>query len=93
MNDERFEGIRTPRHQTHCRLGIFGVTLHRDLGEVQTIREVQQATHDRPDPFERTQSKGSGEFGRSRRSVPSIASGAERIQDEILEEGKGTDKI
>ena len=42
-NAEEFEGVRTPpsRHQIHYRIDVFGVTLDRDLGEVETIWEVQ----------------------------------------------------
>jgi hypothetical protein len=90
---ERFEGVRTLRHQIHYRLDIFGETRRCDPGEVETTREAQQSTCERADIVGGPQVEGPGELGRGRRSVPSITSGAERNHREILEEGKGTYKI
>jgi hypothetical protein len=62
-NFERSESVRTSRHQTHCRLAILMATQYRDLGEVETIREVQQSTWDRVDTSDDPQVEGPGEFG------------------------------
>ena len=49
----------------------------------------------RTDPPNHPQVKGPGEFGRCRRSVPSINFdlGAEHNQRQILEKGEGTDEV
>jgi hypothetical protein len=90
---ERFEGVRTLRHQIHYRLDIFGETRHCDPGEVETTREAQQSTCERADIVGGPQVEGPGELGRGRRSAPCIISGAEGNHREILEEGKGAYKI
>ena len=63
INAERFEGIRTLRHQIYHRLDIFYETHHRDLGEVKAARELQQPVHGRADPAGNREVKISGEFG------------------------------
>jgi hypothetical protein len=60
-NVNGFQGVRTPRHQIHHRVGAL-VEPYCDLGEVETIRKAQQSACDREDPPEDIQIEGSGEF-------------------------------
>jgi hypothetical protein len=93
-NLKGFEVVRAARHQIRCRLDIFVETCYHDLDEVETIREVQQSTHGRAGTSERSsQVEGPGEFGRGRRSIPWFILLAEKNPREILEKGKGTDKV
>jgi hypothetical protein len=90
---QRFEGVRTLRHQIHCRLDVLFDRHYLDPGEVETTWEAHQSTCDRADTFESLQFEGPGEFGRGRRGVPGITSVSESNQREILEKGEGTDEV
>jgi len=60
---ERFQGVRTPRHQTYHQID-FCVEEHRaDLGEVETTGEVQQLGYGITCFPEHPQTKGPGEVG------------------------------
>ena len=89
---ERFNGVRTPRHQICHRLEIFlADTRQRDLHEVETIWEIQQPTCDKADPFGHTQLERPVETRRGQGSLPFVgpAPAEESIQSKIFEEGKG----
>ena len=71
INAERFQGVRTPRHQVHYRRDIAWFMIrHRDVGKVQTTWEVAQRACNGANPL--TYPAGPGEPGRGRGRVPSV---------------------
>ena len=91
---ERFQDVRTPRHQIHYRRDIaWFVIRHRDVGEVETTWEVAQSTRNGANTP--AYPEGPGECGRGQGRVPSVdvILHGKNDQLQILEKGERAHEV